>query len=376
MATPTEIVWARDPHTAAKHDLLRKYLSAWLPILFTTHPRVTYADGFAGPGVYNRDEPGSPVIALEVIAKHQDLLAAHPDHTLDVVFIEENRRRHDRLEQELARARDRLGRPPPNVHVHPPVCGDCTDQLPRLLTALGAWGTPMFAVLDSFGGPDVPFDVVRSIAANPSGEVLATFGPTFLTRHGENPQHADAGDRAFGSRQWRGVFHEPSERKWAYLVEAYRASLHRAGFAYVLGFEMVDERGSQLWLMFGTSSPKGVEKMKDAMWAVDPANGIRYRDPRDPNQMTLEIQQNPDTAPLSRMLRDVLATGSRSLDQLREYALLETVYRPQQVRGVVRRLISDGLLARSVGGQLSGATTLDLARPRAGGEEQQTLFET
>ena len=148
----------------------------------------------------------------------------------------------------------------------------------------------------------VGFQFLRDIATSRSGEVLATFGSSFLTRYGQNPQHAAAGDRALGGAQWRGVFDQPSDRKLAYMADAYRAMLHSANFRYVLSFQMVDEGGHELWLMFGTNSKKGVEKMKDAMWAVDPAFGIGYRDPRDPNQMTLGIEIQPNTAPLSRML--------------------------------------------------------------------------
>ena len=54
---------------------------------------------------------------------------------------------------------------------------------------------------------------------------------------------------------------------------------------------MRDEGGRELWLLFGTSSLLGVEKMKDAMWAVDPVYGVRYRDPRDPAQMFLTLRQ-------------------------------------------------------------------------------------
>ncbi|MCY3924683.1 MAG: hypothetical protein OXG52_04105 [bacterium] len=33
MAVPTGILWERDPHTAAKHTLLRRYMLAWFPIM-------------------------------------------------------------------------------------------------------------------------------------------------------------------------------------------------------------------------------------------------------------------------------------------------------------------------------------------------------
>jgi hypothetical protein len=234
----------------------------------------------------------------------------------------------------------------------------------------------MLVILDSWGGPDIPFSLLRRIAANPSGEALVTFGPSFLTRHGASPLHAGSGDTAFGGPHWRGVFDQSSDGKLSYLVEAYRETLHRAGFRYILGFEMIDERGSQLWLMFGTNNPKGVEKMKDAMWAVDPAYGVRYRDPRDPGQIMLDIEPEPDTGALRRMLLEVLARTAKTLDQLREWALLETVYRPQQVRGVVQRMVKSQELLQDGVGRLGGGTRLRAAPPHATSyEEPQLTFD-
>ena len=63
------------------------------------------------------------------------------------------------------------------------------------------------------------------------------------------------------------------------------------------------------------------------MWSVDPSYGIRYRDPRDPGQMTLDIEEEPDTAPLSRMLLDELAGAAQTLDALRDFTRRRTVYR-------------------------------------------------
>ncbi|WP_406124726.1 hypothetical protein OHQ89_22405 [Streptomyces canus] len=47
---------------------------------------------------------------------------------------------------------------------------------------------------------------------------------------------------------------------------------------------MVDEVGRKLYLIFDTQHERGLEKMKDAMWKVDPSYGVRYRDPRDAQQ--------------------------------------------------------------------------------------------
>jgi three-Cys-motif partner protein len=59
-------------HTLAKHDIYRRYLERWFPILLNganAYPSATYAEGFAGPGIYKSGDPGSPIIALRAYLK-------------------------------------------------------------------------------------------------------------------------------------------------------------------------------------------------------------------------------------------------------------------------------------------------------------------
>jgi hypothetical protein len=65
MAAPRTTVWELEPHTRAKHEILRRYLQAWIPILTQGgFKNILYIDGFAGPGRYAGGEDGSPVIAV------------------------------------------------------------------------------------------------------------------------------------------------------------------------------------------------------------------------------------------------------------------------------------------------------------------------
>ncbi len=66
MAVPTDVLWERDPHTAAKHTLLRRYLSAWFPIMAAQFrdTGITFLDAFAGPGEYTNSQESSPAIAM------------------------------------------------------------------------------------------------------------------------------------------------------------------------------------------------------------------------------------------------------------------------------------------------------------------------
>lgn len=99
MATPQETIWEIEPHTQAKHEILRRYLGAWFPILGKYNQRVVYIDGFSGPGRYKRGEPGSPVIALREALKHSVRLS---NINLTFLFMDERADRIEHLENELA----------------------------------------------------------------------------------------------------------------------------------------------------------------------------------------------------------------------------------------------------------------------------------
>jgi three-Cys-motif partner protein len=90
MTTPTKTIWPLEPHTRAKHEILRRYLEAWTAILgLGGFPAIRYVDGFAGPGVDNNGEDGSPIIALKAALTHQAKIKAD----LRFLFIEQDKKR-------------------------------------------------------------------------------------------------------------------------------------------------------------------------------------------------------------------------------------------------------------------------------------------
>ena len=101
---------------------------------------------------------------------------------------------------------------------------------------------------------------------------------------------------------------------------------------------MIDEGGHSLHLFFGTTNKVAVEKFKDGLWEVDGVSGQRFRDPRDPNQMSFDIL-HPDFTPLESRILELLRGGDHSMAELREDALLETIYKKTHVKPVVDRLI-------------------------------------
>lgn len=78
--TAPEVPWQIEPHTLAKHALYREYLGKWIPIMVQGAWKgdMTYAEGFAGPGVYKDGSPGSPVIALRALLDRRQLRGRFP----------------------------------------------------------------------------------------------------------------------------------------------------------------------------------------------------------------------------------------------------------------------------------------------------------
>ncbi len=101
--TVNEVVWSAAPHTLVKHRVYEAYLSKWMPIMIRGWGAdVTYAEGFAGPGIYAGGEPGSPVIAVRTLLD-SPVLRTRARH-LRFLFVEERRDRSDRLRQELEKS--------------------------------------------------------------------------------------------------------------------------------------------------------------------------------------------------------------------------------------------------------------------------------
>lgn len=342
MAPPTGVLWDRDPHTAAKHQMLLEYLAAWFPIIASGHGTLTYIDAFAGPGEYTDGSLGSPLIALSQALRG---IVIRNNALQNLIFIEENGKRLEHLVA-LIENRYPASTRPHLVRVLPEK-GDCRQILSGVLAKHALTEGPVFANLDGWG-VDTPMSMVRQLGRMRSAEVLITFKPDWFWRFVNTPDPV-AGDRVFGDAGWREIARSGGgEERKKNLVTHYRSQLTAAGFPYQLTFELVDEGGRGLFLVYATTHQLGVEKMKDAMWKVDTVQGQHFRDPRDVNQLALDLVEGPDLTVLRRQLLDVLASqGPTSLASLKTYTLLETLYRPPHAVEAIRQLEEDGLVHRS-----------------------------
>ncbi len=363
------VLWPLEPATAAKHQLYKRYLDAWWPILLQPSPRdghlrgrVTYLDAFAGPGKYEGGEEGSPVFALGRLLGHAavDRMYLSRDR-VRLLFMESNRGRYGYLCSELERNFGDLEALPAKALTCDQEAGLAAE---RFLEETGAWGHPILGVFDSWGNVNVPWTLIRRLGHNPSSEVIVTFGPNwFSRREGLEQERLDS---IFGGRQhWQPADRElPPDEKWRVWLATYRDALRRAGFKYQLQFQIVPRTGQPLYLVYGTGHEKGVEVMKDAMWLVDGTDGMGFRDPRTrgaapAGQMPLfGGSENPE---LLELVTQRLTSSSATLEELGHWLLVDTArWLPKHAREAVSILVGDGQISVSPSGRVTKTSVLRL----------------
>lgn len=343
-----DTLWPLEPHTGVKHDIYDGYLDAWFPIILRSFGSGTYAEGFAGPGVYTRGQPGSPIRALRRLQAMRATWPELRDRPARFVLVE---KRRDRVEELITRFRNELGDPMPDGEYRDPTLhvlirqGTCEQTLPQLLGAVGAARAPVLGVLDSFGGGSTS-DLIAKFARQRSGEVLTTVEPQHFVRNLDPAR----GDRVFGGSRWRQVEHYPPDQKRAFIAGELDTAVRAAGFRYVIAFGLETAKGNELLLQFATNHERGLERFKDSLWRADPIAGARFRDPNDPEQMLLALDPEPSLAPLRRLLHEHLRTRperSATYGELRQFVFEHTFYRKRDVAPAINELLDHGLAASS-----------------------------
>jgi three-Cys-motif partner protein len=336
-----EVVWEIDRHTLAKHEILKTYLQAWLPIMSRWNERLVIVDGFAGPGVYKGGEPGSPIIALKAFFEHE-----HKDRiTADLVyvFIEENGERVARLSEEIAK----LDLPQQVKHIV--IRGTYEDEFAAMLDALqdkGASLAPTFAFIDPFGYSDAPLQLSERFLQFERCEVLL-YAPLFwINRFLSRAGQEKALTSFFGTDRWKEAIPLPGAARIRFLHDLlYEQLKTAAGLQYVRSFEILASANRGYHLFFGTNDKKqGLPKMKGAMWKIDPVHGRQYRDTAAPGVEPL-FELEPDLGPLREALRDHFGTRVFSIEEALDFTVVETDYLLEHVkRRTLKPLELDGKL--------------------------------
>jgi three-Cys-motif partner protein len=351
---PVDTIWTPDPHTLAKHDLLRRYLGAWFPIMSRYESKVVFIDGFAGPGAYDTGDPGSPIVAIETLLGHR-YFAGMADTTFLFLFAERNEARAESLDSRITELWNRHGGQPANVNVRL-VCGEFEDAADGLLGSIrtGYRLAPALAFVDPFGFKGVSLNTISRLTDFPKCEVIFSFMYDGLNRwitHPDEKIHVSLRD-LFGTDEYEAAGGLSGNARRTFLHDLYKARLQEAGnFKYALDFEMIDRRGKNVYsLIFATRHIRGLAAMKDAMWKIDPTGAFRFSDRHDGS--TTLFDGTVDVSPLRKAMLDRFDGQEVPVDiTVYEWVLAETIYGPSHYKKPLRELQNDGEVS-PVSGQL------------------------
>lgn len=320
MTKPSETLWEIEPHTKAKHEILRRYLGAWFPILGSKIPRIVYIDGFCGPGRYSGGEDGSPIIALKEALNHKSILA---NSKVSFLFIDERPDRVDHLKNELSTLNI-----PKNFHISP-VVNEFQNTLTGILDDIEQVGrqlAPTFAFIDPFGFKGAPFSLVKRFLGNPRTEVFINIMIDHINRFVEHPSPIDRQHikdlLGASDTEINQVINSP-DRILAFR-QLYQEKLHQHA-KFVRFFEMCDHRNKIIYyLFFASNHPLGHVRIKEAFWKVDSQSGFKFSDRTDPNQPVL-FELDPSTY-LAKQLKDHFAGTTQVSENIIAFVENETAY--------------------------------------------------
>ncbi|GMU22514.1 MAG: hypothetical protein AMXMBFR13_26000 [Phycisphaerae bacterium] len=328
MPDPKGTVYDAEPHTRAKHNILREYLKRWLPILAhqsqiirRTDGRLLYVDGFAGAGEYTDNIPGSPLVAIETALNHSHDFPI-PVH---ITLIELRQDRAEHLQRLVASKRAELPQSR-KIVIQDPIEGDCEEVITAIIAEqerkherLG----PALFFLDQFGYSSFSMNLIGRILRHDVCEVFSYLNWNLLHPFMSDPTKEVGITRAFGGDEWKEVVGLSGKAKEDHFREIYLNALsERAGAKYKYPFAMRDRHDRVIyWLFFCTKNIRGLEEMKRAMWTVDRSGGFEFSDKHAAQLGTL-FTYGDDA--LAKDLAASLEGRAMTIGEVQEYALVNT----------------------------------------------------
>jgi three-Cys-motif partner protein len=253
--------WDYPEHTAAKHEILRRYLGAWLAILGRghggfRHQQLNLVDGFAGRGRYMQGQPGSPAIMFERAAQVAD------DELVEHVLVrcsEPNEVNFGHLKEVC----DGLAHPKVTVR---PTQETFEELAQRFITYAKDQRPPppTFIMVDPYGVKGVNLATLKEVLQFERVEVFLTLmvrePARFMTVNYEEPLTA-----LFGGDAW-GACISANDRPEC-LMRTFQSVVTGNAAKYVLPYKVYED-GKQTvlyYLVHMTNNDLGMRVMKEKM---------------------------------------------------------------------------------------------------------------
>ncbi len=325
-------------HTRAKHELVQYYLDIWFRKLGRSGRKMRVFDCFAGRGKYylkKDDRPlylqniesasncsGSPQLILDTAVERAGQVGE-----IECIFIEKEQKNAEILRENLP-PRSSL---PENVDYNV-VEGRFQEKTIQLVRRTGGWSGPGFFFIDPFGYKPLEYDLVTRLASKDKFEIFVNLMASQVIRWEDAEKHHSALENLFGTKDWHTELEEHQPEHWNdNEVSYYCQRLRENGPDHTLAYLVTEEdtEAMKYYLVFGTNSKHGVEKMHDSMqncgigeYAYAPERTNIHKEQRGLGSFT-EKQRRED---LKEQLLENFAGESISFDELVRNFITENDY--------------------------------------------------
>jgi three-Cys-motif partner protein len=306
--------WYLNKHSEAKHEILRRYLGAWLAILGQGRGgrrwnELILVDGFAGRGRYMGGEPGSPKIMFDrAVEVMNDELAK----SVLIRCAEPNEGNFAHLQEVCSELTH------PKVRIVP-----TQESFVEIGTHLVEWAEreshppPIFVMVDPFGVRGVPLELLERLLKIDRLEVLLTFMVRDPSRFLMEENYEEPLTALFGGDAWRTCIDAPDRPKC--LMLRFQEVVRERGIAkHALPFTVYeDERRTVLYyLVHLTNSDLGMREMKDAMVAKSGDMTFWPVTIKNPDQLELEVAEEKPFPTLQATLRERYSGQTMTFEEL------------------------------------------------------------
>lgn len=239
----------KEAQTVSKHNIFENYLEPWAKIITkqTWVKDAYYIDAFAGTGKYDTGEPGSPVIAANILTKYQQRSC-----NLHCICIERDPSRYKMLESSLRQFEGKL-----DIEKHNSEFLVCIDGILEKIAK-----SPAFFFIDPEGFAGMDFENIEAILNLPHREVLINFQYNAIQRWLTTPKVEETITKLFGTPDYKKARNETE------LIELYKKQIRQTGsFVWYFRNKFPKRNRTFYYLVYATKNITGFKIMKEVMFS-------------------------------------------------------------------------------------------------------------
>ena len=272
--------WVIQKHSKIKHEILRKYLGAFVSITGRSWTDFYYIDGFAGRGKYSGGELGSPLHALKTIEKVlcNKKLNLNLD-SVNCIFVEQNDNNYRHLCQNIDGFQGselicthKYNKSFDKAFVD--ILDDFKDGLKE---------NPSFFFIDPFGYSGIPFEIYEkifnlydeSIGDQGRPEIFLSLMVGSINRWWKSPGKENQFDILFGTQNWKEKINQNINCDGVEAAEAIsnyfrNRIIEKTNANHTFRYKIRHAENNR-WLydmVHATTNFKGLKVMKDVMYRI------------------------------------------------------------------------------------------------------------